>query len=504
MNQLDPKNPAHLKLLAEEAQRRFGTQLAQTNQDEEVLARVVAKRRELMPAQLNFIRDTSRFKAARCTRRAGKTFVCRQMIGEAAIAHAGEIIPYIALTRETARDLMFEPMKEWCRDVGIDAHFNDQRLRITFPNGSRILMYGAEKPKEIEKLRGGRYPLAVIDESASFGAHIEGLVRAVLQPALKDLKGTMALVGTPGEVCDGLFYRVTSDANQQTWGVHSWSIADNIYIPEEERDLNVICAKEFGGDYTHPTYRREYLGEWVPDSGTQVYQYDATRCLWDGKLPSGHDWIYGLGVDIGSVDGTAFTVVAFSPTSQNLHLIEEHKMKGERGNHLSVSQIADKLTELYGRYTFHRPVCDMGALSAMIVTELNQRHGFALSAADKAHKNDFIEHLNSDLRLGRIKIDPRSELASEMARLVWDRRLTVTGKKKEKPGLPNDICDAFLYAYREAKHWAGKEVPLELMPEGMDPEEWKFRQEKKRLIELKERQNEQDSWDYDGFRGRGY
>lgn len=503
MSQIDLKNPTHLKLLAEDAQRRFGVQLAQESQDQETLTRVIAKRKELLPHQLAFIREKSRLKAACCTRRAGKTFVCRQIVGETALAYPGEIIPYIALTRETARDLMYLPLKEWCRDVGIAANFNDQRLRINFPNGSRILMFGAEKPKEIEKLRGGRYPLAVIDESASFGAHIEGLVRAVLQPALRDLQGTMALVGTPGEVCDGLFFRVTTGESSH-WAVHRWSITDNIHIPEPERSLERICDMEFGGDPSHPTFRREYLGEWVPDAGTQIYQYDAGRCAWDGTLPPGHEWIYGLGVDIGSVDGTAFTVVAFSPTSTQLYLIEEYKIKGERGNHLSVSQIADKLTELYSRYVFHRPVCDMGSLSAMIVTELNQRYGFALNAAEKNYKNDFIEHLNSDLRLGRIKIDPRSELASEMARLVWSGRISVTGKRKEKPGMPNDLCDAFLYAFREAKHWAGREIPVEQMPEGMDPIEWQFRQEKKKLIEERERRNDQDSWDNNRLSGRSY
>lgn len=486
-------DPANLNLLLEESRRRLNGGSFDSGCIEEILG----LRSQLMEPQLDFIRDTSRYKAAKCTRRAGKTFVARQIMGEAAMAYPGETICYIALTKETAREIMFDPFMEWCRQAKVNAHFHRQQLRITFPNGSKILMHGAEKPKEIEKLRGARYCLAVIDESSLYGRHMEELVRAVITPALIDLKGSMVLLGTPGQVADGFFYRVTTrDRREKHWSVHSWTLGTNVHLDENERDVNQICDTLFHGDRTDPTFRREYLGEWIADVGMLVYSYNCLINGWDGNLPPGHDWLYGLGVDIGSIDGTTFAVVAFSATCENMYLVEDFKIKGEKGLHLSVSDIAVQLTALYKRYTFCRVVADTGSLSAIIVSELNQRWGFNIAAAEKQHKDAFIELLNSDLRLGRIKMPYECPTAKEMSQHIYDNRLTSMGKRREKPGRPNDHCDSCLYIYKEAKHWAGRDPSIATKPTDMSQEEWNERQRRDNFFQEREKRQNEGGWHY--------
>lgn len=483
----------NLNLLLEESRRRNN----QGTFDSSCIEAVLGLRMQLMEPQLAFIRDTSRFKAAKCTRRAGKTFVARQIMGEAAIAYPGETICYIALTKETAREIMFDPFMEWCRQARIDAHFNRQQLRITFPNGSKILMHGAEKPKEIEKLRGARYCLAVIDESSLYGKHMEELVRAVITPALIDLKGAMVLLGTPGQLADGFFYRVTThDKREKHWSVHCWTLGTNVHLDEAERNVNHICDTLFNGDRADPTFRREYLGEWIADVGMLVYAYNPSLNAWDGELPQGHDWLYGLGVDIGSTDGTTYAVVAFSSTSENLYLIEERKIQGEKGLHLSVSDIAVQLKDLYKKYTFCRVVADTGSLSAVIVTELNQRWGFNIASAEKQHKDAYIEIINSDFRLGRIKMRHDGPTAREMSQHIWDNRLTSTGKRREKPGRPNDHCDAFLYTYRDSKHWAGRDPVVALKPLDISMEEWHERLRREKYFKGREKEDQGSAWAY--------
>lgn len=460
------------------------------------MAAVRAMRAKLLPQQLAVVKSAAQFMAAFCTRQAGKSHVAAQLMGEATLKYPRCVVPYFALTKDQCHDIMWPKLDEWFDAVKVKVHFNEQKMRVTvLHNGSVIRMMGMEKPKEIDKVRGITPPLAVIDEGGTFGTHIEGLVEKALYASLMRHRGRLLLVGTPGEIAQGWFYEVTSGL-RPGWDVHKWSFLDNIHLPAEERNLQLIVDRQFGGDWLHPTFRREYLGEWVADAGNKVYDYDPVKNDWDGVLPAGHEWIHGLGVDIGSVDGTAFVVPCFSPTHDTLFLVEELKFKKQRDKHLSVSDIAAHLSRFYEKRVYHRPVCDMGALSAIIVEELNQRWGFALQAADKTHKNDFIEHLNSDLRLGRIKIPAKSQLASEMARLVWDDKLSPSGKRREKPGMPNDLADAFLYSYREAKHWAGKLVQEEAKPSDMAQVEWEHRKAlDKKLKELEnERQDADWAW----------
>ncbi len=498
------QNPEMLKAFLQDGQRRFGAQLKSQQVNAEVIARVKELRGKLLPQQQAFLKDPSRRKLAMCTRQAGKSYVARQALGEAALAYPGALIPYLGLTRDACKRIMWRELQEWCQLVGIfdQCHFNDQTLEATFPNGSIVFMMGVEKPKELIKLRGPKYPLVVLDESGTFGAHIEQGIDADISPALMRYKGTLMMIGTPGEIAAGIFYEA-SEGIRDGYSVHKWSFLDNVHLPAEERDLEAIKLKNNWTDAT-PRYRREYLGEWVPDAGLQVYAYnpELNHYVADGDgqfgLPSGHEWIFGLGIDIGSVDGTAIVIGAFSPTSPNMYLVMEKKIKKEKdGRHLSVSRIAQEIEPLYRKFKFHRPVADSGALAAMVIEELNQRWGFAINPAEKQFKNDFIEHLNSDLMLGRIKIPKESQLAGEMARLVWDDKVTITGKKREKPGLPNDICDAFLYMYRESKHWAGREVATIERPDGMNQQEFEYRRAlDKRLEELENEKNDERFWAY--------
>lgn len=488
-----PTSPESLRLLAEENARRFGDSTKQQTEWAGIVERIKKLRTELLPPQIAVVKSKARRIAAFCTRQAGKSHVACQMMGEAAVKFPRTIVPYFALTKDQCHDIMWPKMKEWCERVGVNAHFNENTMRITFPNETIIRMIGVEKPKELDKIRGITPPLAVIDESGTFGAHIEGLVKSGLSAAMMRHQGRTVLLGTPGEVADGWFYRVTTGI-ESGWDVHKWSFLDNVHLPAEERNLDKIVNEQFSGDRSNPGYRREYLGEWVADSGSLVYTFDSPLNEFEGPLPTGHDWLYGLGVDLGSNDGTTFQVTAFSPSCETLYFVEEHKLYGTKSKTLSISEVADELTKLYQKYTFHKPVADAGALGKMIVEELNQRHGFALTRAEKNAKNDFIEHFNSDLRRGRIKFRKGSMTSGEMSRLTWDDKLSVTGKRREKPGASNDLCDAALYAFREAKHWAGKTVAVTQKPDGLSQIEWEWRQRLDKKLEEEENYGQDANW----------
>jgi len=399
--------------------------------------------KELFPEQVAFVNDDSKRVAALCTRRAGKTTALVYKAIRTCLRFPGALIPYIALSRDHARDLFWAPLKELNARYGFGFTFNETQLAATAPNGCRIILLGASKTDDIERLRGPKYPLVMLDEAASFGTHIETLIISIVGPALRDLGGQMVMTGTPGSICAGFFYEVTSGA-KRNWSVHNWSLLNNPHLPDDAKDLELIREEE-GLSEEDPRYIREYLGKWVQDNESLVYRYSAERNLFE-LLPEREEWMHVLGIDLGTIDSTAFSIGAFSLQDLNYYVLQTHAHQK-----MAVYEIAEYIKKLDETYEFVAKVADTGGLGKMVVQELNQRHALNVQPAEKKSKFDFIEHMNSDFLLGRIKIRSGDELCNEYQRLIWD-----SDRKGEHPNRPNHRADATLYAWRKSRHWAGK------------------------------------------------
>lgn len=440
----------------------------QQNQAQDQVATAKAKlekrRQRLFPAQLEFLLSPSKKKAAICTRRAGKTFVCRHLVAEAVLNNpwsdrekAQPVIQYIAQTRGKALDLFWTPFKEICRQIGLDAHWDDHSLRAQFPNGVLVRAGGAEDRDEIEKYRGDAYPLVVIDEAASFGPRIEELVMSALSAALMDYDGTIAMVGTPGQSQVGMFWDIYSGYKPE-WYVQKWSYMTNTSFPEEVRTEAWVETNV--GPLHSPRVQREYFGNWVPDSSALVYQYEEAKCAWNGTLEKGHDWKYIMGIDVGYRDPTAFVVLATAKTHPHLFVLH-----AEATSKLLPSQIEKRIMELREQYGTGRIVMDTGgSMAKNNMEEWNRRHNLGILPAQKApgYKFPLIEHMNSEFYLGRIKVAPGLPLVKEWKTLVWadsDSEKDAArhdGTPKEHTGFANHMADACLYAFKESTHFRSK------------------------------------------------
>src|SRR5690606_6775688 len=79
---------------------------------------------------------------------------------------------------------------------------NEAELVLRFANGSLIYLVGADNAKQANKLRGRKVHRVVVDEAQKLPA-IDNLVKRVLGASIKDLKGQIWLIGTPGIDCAG-------------------------------------------------------------------------------------------------------------------------------------------------------------------------------------------------------------------------------------------------------------------------------------------------------------
>lgn len=392
--------------------------------------------------QEQFISSESRFKALFATRRFGKSYTAGLYLVKTAYENPGVSCVYIALTRDSAKRILFKDvLKPINRKFKLNMKFNETTLTVTLPNGSIIYLMGVDSSEdEKDKLLGQKYKLAVIDECASFNIDLRELVYGTLKPAMADLNGTIVMIGTPGNLTKSLFYDVTTGV-EPGWEVTKANTSANPYMAEKWRKEIEELTTNQPYIVETPMFKQMYLGQWVIDTDSLVYKFNAERNLYEVlPLHAKGEWQFLLGVDLGYEDDSAFSVCGYHEHDKTLYIIETYARK-----HMDITDVATKIKELQIKYNIHKIIVD-GA-NKQAVEEIMKRHQIPLITAEKQGKSDFIEIMNAELILGRIKVNAKNGtvLIDEWQNLVWREKGT---KREENPACPNHTADATLYAWR--------------------------------------------------------
>lgn len=506
---------------------------------------------DLMPAQRQVLFDPYERKAVLCPRRSGKSYCALGCAFHTALLQPNALIALITLTAGSAQRIYWKVLTQYAKRYGIALEVNNTNLTATLENGSTIFLVGAATRAEIEKLRGQSYDLAIIDECKSFSASVlEELIEEILAPATDDSGGTIMMIGTPGNVLAGPFYEATFKGyrrkNAETdeaypisrtfiapeaywdttehmpeWSFHFWSLRDNDRVKDKQGrtpwDNALLEKKRKRWADDNPKWRRERLGEWATSDDVLVYAFGAILAA-DGEtncravfhpvkgsthdkwgLPLDEEWRYVLGVDYGFEDDTAIVVLAYSSTHDTLYQVYDFKQK-----HLTASQAGEKLLEVQKLFDNRIEVMVADGGKQMTV-DLNERYGLGMVPAEKLHKNDHVELLNSDLYDGKFKVQRDSELAHEWLHLQWDldsmskeeaiRRNKLTEDKR----CANHLSDAALYAHHYCNHYFSREKHRGTV-EGSA--EWQREQRNKAIEQISaRRKRERSGWaDLDDFR----
>lgn len=407
----------------------------------------------LFDQQRQVVADQSRRLALFCPRRAGKTSLLAPWIVQTGLdCSDNEATMFIiAPTLEHAKALYWRPLQNLNEQFNIGLKFLNDPARVIFPNGVMMYFRGAKDKEQLGVLRGFKTLLVCVDETQDIRDELISEMLSALGPGLRDLDGRMIFAGTPGRVCIGHWFDITTGLRDE-WSIHTWSLFDNPALPKSAKNVETILREE-GLTVDSPRFKREYLGLWVEDGDELVYRWDLER---NGLLenvprldPNLH-WDYVMGIDFGYLDASAIVVGAFSYDSDQYYEVAEFKAPG-----LTVSDLMNKhVMPFVQQYKPMRIVGDSAA--KQIIEEINQRWGIGIQKAEKVGKLSFIELMNSDMMLRRIHTPVNFELIKERQRLVWDPG--AKPKLEEHPRRPNHLCDAALYCYREAKHWVGKNL----------------------------------------------
>jgi PBSX family phage terminase large subunit len=472
------------RLLVEEAIRR---KRARDQVREKLAGLGDALVESLHEKQRKFFLADHHKKLARCSRRAGKTHLAAVGLITAAVGMDNLLVPYITLSIKNARRIVWNTLRDLERNWGFGMEFLENQLTVRFPNGSQIIMGGCQDESEIEKFRGPRYKLCVIDECQSIKSRtLENLVEDILEPACLDLDGSIWMFGTPSAAAAGYFYDM-DQLERSPWQKHFWTLLENPHLPGAAAWLE-RKKEEAGWDEGDATFRREYEGQWVRDENSLVYAFNKKRnCA--AELPE-VEWNYALGVDLGFIDSTAFVVICWSEEIPETYVVETQKYTG-----FTAEDIAKKIQYLDATYQFTRIVADTGGLGKMVVEEMSKRYSLDILPAQKRQKHDHIELLNSDLKKGKVLIadvPENQDLIDELELLEWDMTEMLKGRYIEKADCENHAADALLYVWRESL--AFLHSPQTMAPM-IGTREW-FRAEEQRMeaAALSQVEDEDHQW----------
>jgi len=170
-----------------------------------------------------------RFACLVCHRRAGKTVACVHELQRAALrsnlerARFAYIGPTYTQTKAVAWDYLLEAASPI---MAFGAKANSSELRVDYPNGSQVRLFGADN---YETLRGLRFDGVVLDEYANFDPRAWP---EVISPTLADRRGFAVFIGTPKG--HNQFFDIWSQAqNKADWFTLMLKASDT--VPQNDR-----------------------------------------------------------------------------------------------------------------------------------------------------------------------------------------------------------------------------------------------------------------------------
>ena len=342
---------------------------------------------ELHPAQQLVAADRHRFRVINAGRRFGKSTMVAWEMFAIAVSCENARVPYYAPTRDDARDIMWNALKEICGPL-IIGDANESRLEIKIRNRfggeSLIVLYGWEAVQERGKGVGVKNNHIFFDEVSKYKNFMFGW-EEILRPTLIDLQGGATFISTPNGF--NHFYDLSlKEGKDPDYKYFHFTSYDNPYLKPEE----LAKMKE---EYTDDRFAQEVLGEFRKRSGLVYKDFKReTHVVSDG--PESRDILYKLGgVDWGHTHPCA--VITIEKDYNNVYWItDEYYETGK-----TEEEIIDKVVSLDFNKIYPDPENASGIAGLkkrnLNVRDVNKGRGSVISGISK------VQEL---LKQGRLKV----------------------------------------------------------------------------------------------------
>lgn len=275
----------------------------------------------LHEAQKLIVSDNHRYRVINAGRRFGKSTLVAWEMFAMAVANENARVPYYAPTRDDARDIMWQPLKDICAPLMV-GEANESRLEIRVKNRfggtSLIILYGWEAVQERGKGVGVKNNHIYFDEVSKFKNFLFGW-EEILGPTLIDLKGGATFISTPNGF--NHFYDLSlMEGINSDWKYFHFTSYDNPFLDVEE-----LGKKK--AEISEDRFAQEYLGEFRKKEGLVYKEFNrATHVI--NALPEDLEVLYTLGgLDWGHTHPCAVITIK-KDYSGNYYITDEFYKQG--------------------------------------------------------------------------------------------------------------------------------------------------------------------------------
>ncbi len=380
-------------------------------------------------------------------RQSGKSSAVAVVLLDNALHFPNAVCLYLGLSATQAERQVWRSIQQIITRLNLTtSKISSVQHSISFPNGSTIYLLGTDDRRTIESFRGGTYQCVVLDEFKSQSYNdVREWVEEIIEPGLIATNGPLVLIGTPPSKKEGYFANVRFGGG---FKVYHWDGRDNTFLPEGFFDLAVERAcKSRNVTIDDTRIQREFFGQWLEDTATNVFYYDPKINGYDPAVtaPPKGIWRYWIGIDPGSNDALAIILIG-NPigTNQLWHLDEFVTAKGHDS---PTSVLAGHVKRMFDKWNGGKPIpVWMDPIGGASPTTLLQDYGIHALSAIKVAKNSQIERCNDLLTSGRMRVILDSKLARDLTKTEWAVTRNQAGNRQYSKVWKQDAADALRYA----------------------------------------------------------
>lgn len=317
-------------------------------------------------------------------RRCGKTVACiADLVSSAYFSKLTDArYAYVAPQFNQAKDIAWTYVHRMTEGLGVIP--NESELRVDFPNGARVRLYGADNAGRI---RGIYLDGVIMDEPADMRPSVWP---EIVRPLLSDRFGWATFIGTPKG--HNAFYHIYQAAvADPTWLSLRLRASETGIIPQSELDdaRKAMTEDQYAQEY-ETSFEAAILGSFFGRDMNRLEQEGRiTRVEYDPALPVFTAW------DLGHTDDTA--IWWFQVVRGEVHVLEAISK-----NHEGIDYYANEILRRPYTYGLHLLPHDAKAktlaASGKSIEQQLQAHGLKCRIAPQLSVEDGIQATRLTLR----------------------------------------------------------------------------------------------------------
>jgi hypothetical protein len=437
--------------------------------DWDLLRVFFAQQRDVLEA----IKDGERYLCLRCGRRGGKSFTWAGLLIDYGLLYPKSTPLFVCMSRQDGRDIIWPALEYLSDTYGLNLIFNKATGDVTIPHTQAVIkIRGAGSLLEINKLRGKKYPIAIIDEAQAFGPDLEYLIDEAVEPATADYHGPICISGTPNVSGTGPFYDIDQGKHAKAWHHWSWTFFDNPTLPDPKGFIKKVMERR-GWTWEHPSFQREYLGKWVRDEDATAFRVREHNLIPTFPEELADDWQWMMGIDVGYHDPFAFVVIASSQLLGQAFAVDSYQEA-----EILTMEALTHAERFYAEYPITEIAIDTQGMGKMVVEDWKKVSNLPLAGAVKTHKHSQVDLINGDLMAGKLLLceDNCSRLVQDLRLLEWDSAQMDKSKFVYRKGFAAHLPDALQYGFNLSNHHSFDAQRLDSTVYG-SPEYWERKED---------------------------